>query len=521
MAVPAPLGPVVRTLELEPSEEAVAEAPPLELFRWEQGTADPNQIVPAPILEKLRASRTAREALNALFDGRLPDRFTAERTVAQMIAAIDALLTDQINAVLHHPQFQALEASWRGLEHLVNKASEGDPDGPRLAVKVLSVKWEEISRDFDRNNYDYDQSLLFTKVYDEAFGMPGGHPFGILVGDYQIHPNTAEPSDIDILRNICQVAAASFCPYLTAAAPEMMGLDRFSDLEASVEFDRLYSQPQFLKWNKLRESDDSRFAALTVPQVLMRMPYESGYRIDGFDFREDTSASDRSGYLWGNAAYALAGVVIRSFQNSSWLSDTSGAQRGIDGGGLVTGLPVPSVETDRERVVTKFTTDLLIDDRFERDLTDHGFLPLCPLLGTEWSAFLSSTTIQKPAVYDRPEATMNAKLTSYLRYVLSVSRFAHYLKVLARDRIGQTSEAEELQRFLNEWVAQYVTATDDVDMSDRSKYPLREANVTVAPRPGAPGVYDCTFFLRPHAEVESISAGLRLETKLAGVGSRR
>lgn len=520
MAAPAPLGPLVQTLELEPSAQEATEAPQ-QLFRWEQGTADPNQALPSPFLEKLRAARTVGEAVQALFDGRTPSLFVAQRTVAQLIAHIDGLITDQLNAVLHHPQFQSLEASWRGLEHLVSKVNEGDSDGPRVLVKVLTVKWEEIARDFDRNNYDYDQSLLFTKVYDEAFGMPGGHPFGVLVGDFEIRPNTAEPSDLEVLRSISQVAAASFCPYLSAAAPEMMGLDRFSNLEATVEFDQLYSQPQFLKWNKLRESPDSRFVTLTVPHVLMRMPYTSGYRIDGFDFREDTSAADRSGYVWGNAAYALAGVVIRAFQQSSWVTDTSGIQRGVDGGGLVTGLPVPSVETDKERVVTKFSTDLLIDDRFERDLTDHGFLPLCPLIGTEWAGFLSSTTIQKPAVYDRPEATMSAKLTSYLRYVLCVSRFAHYLKVLARDRIGQMSEARELQEYLNEWLAQYRTDMENLDAMDRAKYPLKDGHVTVAPRPGNPGVYDCIVYLQPHAEVESVSAGLTLETKLAGAGSRR
>ncbi len=519
MPLPAASSLVLQTVELE-APPVAAPLPTPELIRWEVGTVDGRPKAKPNPFPDFHAARTVGEALEALFGSRTPDRQAALDAIARLCAAIDAMLTDQLNAILHHRSFQALEASWRGLEHLTLQAVELDPDGPPVKVKVLNVSWREVERDFERAN-DYDQSQLFSKIYDDAFGMPGGKPFGVMLGDFEIRPNTAEPSDVDVLQHLSRVAAAAFCPFIAAASPEMIGLTRFTDMEASVPIERIYEQPNFIKWGRLRQTDDSRFVALTLPHVLMRLPYSSrGDRTDGFDFREDTSAPDRLGYLWGNAAYAMGGVLIRSFQQSNWLSDTSGVKRGQESGGLVVGLPAQSVETDPEDLIHKFSTDLLVDDHLERELSEYGFLPLSHLQGTQWMAFLSSTTIHKPQTFDRPIATMNARLCSYLRYVLCVSRFAHYLKVLARDRIGQLAEAGELEAFLNRWVSNYVTGSDDVDDETRAKRPLREAEVSVRPRPGAPGAYDCTFFLRPHFEMESISAGLRLETRLVGIGQR-
>ena len=475
-------------------------------------------------LHRFLTATSIEDGLLIWFDGDVP-RTVEElgRTLNCDIAQIDELLNLQINAVIHHPAFQRIEASWRGLRYLVDRL---DVDSA-AKVRVLNVSWKEVSRDMERA-IEFDQSQLFRKIYSEEFGVAGGEPFSVLIGDYEIRPFPSHDhphDDISTLRGISQVAAAAFAPFITAPHPSMFGLDDFGTLERSINLNRVFDQTEFLPWRRFREADeDSRFIGLTLPRVLSRTPYEDlglnhrgQVRVDSFRFQEDVSGPDRSKYLWGNASYAFAAVLVRSFQESGWLADIRGVRRGIEGGGLVTGLPVHCFQTDRDGVAMKSSTDVVITDMLEKTLGELGFIPLCQCQDTEYSAFYGNCSVQKPKPYDRLAATINARMTSTLQYTLCVSRFAHYLKVIGRDRVGSFAEASETERFLQEWLTKYVTVDDDASPQVKSRFPLREASVSVHEIPGQAGKYECVMHLRPHYELENLSAAVRLRSELSPV----
>ncbi|NOX52925.1 MAG: type VI secretion system contractile sheath large subunit [Planctomycetes bacterium] len=473
-------------------------------------------------LQRFLAEPSWQRSLLLWFGERLPrSREAAIRSLSRDIALIDDLLNDQINAVLHHPDFQRLEASWRGLKYLVDSV---DVEA-NVKIRVLSVSWRELTRDIERA-IEFDQSQLFRKVYSEEFGVAGGEPFGLLVGDYEIHPAPTPDhpyDDIGTLRGIAQVAAAAFAPFIAAAHPSMLGLDDFAELERPPNLDRVFQQKQFLPWNRFREAEeDSRYVGLTLPRVLWRTPYDDlasndcgGVSAGGFPFREDVSGPGRNKYLWGNAAYAFAAVVVRSFQETGWLADIRGVRRDVIGGGLVTGLAVHSFETDRRGIATKSSTDVIITDMLEKSLGDYGFIPLCPCKDAPYSAFYGNSSVQKPKTFDRLAASVNARISAMLQYTLCVSRFAHYLKVIARDRIGSFGEAQEIERHLQEWLAKYVTVDDDASPQVKCRFPLREAKVTVREIPGQAGKYECIMHLRPHYELEDLTMAVRLRSELA------
>ena len=367
------------------------------------------------------------------------------------IARLDALLTRQVEAILHHPRFQQLEASWRGLHYLTEEAEGAE----NVKIRVLSVSWDEIARDLERA-IEFDQSQLFRKVYSEEFGTPGGEPFGMLLGDYEIrpHPSADHPvDDVAALTAVSQVAAAAFAPFVAGVHPSMFGLDEFSELERPLNLSHAFDQLDYLKWNTFRKTEDARFAGLTLPRILLRLPYEDdGSRVDGFRFCENVSGPDRGGYLWGNAAYAVGAVAVRAFADTGWLAGIRGVERDVAKGGLVAGLPVHCFSTDKHGVAMKCSTDVIVTDYQEQELSDLGFIPLCPCADSEYSAFYSSPSVQQPRRYDELAATMNARLSAMLPYMLCASRFAHYLKVEVRDKIGSFSEASECEQYLNQWL---------------------------------------------------------------------
>jgi type VI secretion system protein ImpD len=439
------------------------------------------------------------------------------RELAQLlnhdIARLDALLSDQVNAILHHPQFQKLEASWRGLRYLVDRVEEGE----NIKIRVLNVSWREVCRDLERA-LEFDQSQLFRKVYNDEFGSPGGEPFGALLGDYQIchRPAADHPTDdLGALASISHVAAASFAPFITGTHPALFGLDSFTDMEQPLNLSRTFEQAEYMKWKAFRETEDARFVSLTLPHVLMRVPYkDDGSRADGFRFHEEVQAPDRSEYLWGNAVYAFGGVLIRAFSECGWLAGIRGVQRGIEGGGLVTGLPVHSFATDRDGIAPRSSTDAVVTDFQEKELGELGFMPLCACADTELSAFYGNQSLQKPKKYDDPIATANARVSSMLQYMLTVSRFAHYLKVIARDKIGSFTGPEPLEDLLSRWVGAYVTSNDDADMETKARFPLRDAQVQVRPHPAKPGTYVAVAHLRPHFQLDELVTTVRLATEL-------
>lgn len=428
--------------------------------------------------------------------------------LTRAVGELDHLLSAQVQVVLHHPDFQKLEGSWRGLRYLVEQTDPGE----NIKVRVLNVSHRELAKDFERA-IEFDQSQLFRKVYENEFGMPGGEPFGALVGDFEF---TNHPGDLAMLEQIGGVAAAAFAPFVAAAAPALFGLDDFSQLERGVDLEKAFAQLDYLKWRALRDKEDSRFVGLTLPRVLARLPYEDdGSRVDGFCFREDVSGPDRSKYLWTNAAYAFGAVLVRSFAKGGWLAHICGVERDTETSGLVPGLPVHSFSTDKRGVVPKTSTEVVITDQQEPDLSELGFIPLCSCKDSEYSAFYTCHSIQKPKAYDEAAATANAKISAMLKYIFCASRFAHYLKVIARDRIGSFTEAEECESMLQKWLVRYVVTDSQASALVKARLPLREARVHVAPRPGRAGSYFCTLHLWPHYELDELTATIRLTTELS------
>jgi type VI secretion system ImpC/EvpB family protein len=431
------------------------------------------------------------------------------------VASIDRVINDQVNAVLHHPSFQRLEASWRGLDFLV-RHQEGE-GAVAVKIKVMTVSWSELARDFDRA-IDFDQSELFRKIYENEFGSPGGEPFGVLIADYDVHPQPtagATYHDLDVLESIAGVAAAAFCPFFANASPSMFDLgDDFVGLQRTFDYAHVLKQTP--KWRSLTEHEDSRFIGLALPQVLMRLPYTAdSQRVDGFCFVEDVAGPTHAKYLWGGAVFALGAAIMRAFENSAWPADIRGVQRGVEGGGLVTGLLVDEPGTDSPGVAHKFSTDVVITDHLERELGDLGFIPLCHCYDTRYAAFYSVPSVQKPRVFDRAPAQANARLSSMMQYILCVSRFAHYIKVMGRDRVGSVTSSEQLERILDDWLKKYVTPDESASPQTKARYPLREARVQVRPKPGASGAYHCVIHLVPHYQLDEIAVRVRLTTEIS------
>ncbi len=431
------------------------------------------------------------------------------------IALIDALLTRQVNAILHHPAFQKLEASWRGLLYLVRQA----PDGENVKVRVLSITWKELVRDLERA-IEFDQSQLFRKVYNEEFGTPGGEPYSLLLGDYEIFPRPGPDhptDDMATLGGLASVAAAAFAPFVLGAHPAMLDLTSYTELELPLDLTRTFEQIEFLKWKALRDREDARFVGLTLPRVQARLPYrDDGSRADGFRFREEVSDPSRRQYLWGTAVYAFASVVVRAFAEYGWPAAIRGVQRGVTGGGLVTGLVIDSFGTDRNGLVPKSSTDGIITDALEKELGELGFIPLCHCQDTNLAAFYGNQSIQKPKVYDELPATVNARMSAMLQYMFCVARFAHYIKVITRDKVGSFATAADVEEYLRKWLMRYTTASDTSGPEIKARFPLREARVQITERPDKPGTYRSVIHLRPHYQLDQMISSVRLVAELAG-----
>jgi type VI secretion system ImpC/EvpB family protein len=452
--------------------------------------------------------------------GARPSRQQVVRLLVRDIARLDDLLNRQVNAILHHPDFQQFEASWRGLRYLVDHAAEAE----NVKVRVLQLSWRELAKDMDKA-LEFDQSQLFRKVYSEEFGTPGGEPFGLLVGDYVVRPRPGPghpTDDVLTLTGVASVAAASFAPFVTSAHPAFLDLEGFWELERPRNLEPTFAQPEYVKWRALRDAVDARFLGLTLPRVLMRLPYDGTgpARADGFPFREEVGAPDRAQYLWGNAAYAFGAVVIQAFGDCGWFADIRGVRPGQSGQGLAAGLPVQSFATDKAGVVPKCSTDVMLTEYQEKELADLGFMPLCHCPGTDLTAFFSNQSVQKPKVYDREAGTVNARLSAMLQYVLCVSRFAHYLKVMARDKVGEFSDPGGCETHLQRWLHNYTVANTEVDAETKARYPLRESRVEVKEVPGKPGSFQCLMHLQPHTQLDQVLASIRLVTQLSP-GRRR
>ena len=437
--------------------------------------------------------------------------------LAEDVAEIDERVSGQINEILHHRRFQQLEASWRGLEYLVKQA-DVDEDG-RIKVKALNVSWRELAKDAERAT-EFDMSQLFRKVYTEQFDMPGGEAFGVLIGDYEIHngPSAEHPEDdIEVLESIAGIAAAAFSPFVASMHPSFFGLESFAQFERPMNLTRILDQPEYVRWNALRRQEDARFIGLTLPRILLRLPYEDdGTREEPFRFREQVEGPSPypENYLWGTAGYAFAGILIRAFRDYGWLAAIRGFERGREGGGLVSGLPVHSLPTEKAGVALQGSTDLVIHDRLEKELSDLGFIPLCPCKDTPYSVFFGNQSVQRPVQHDEFDARMNAQISAMLQYILCASRFAHFLKIFVRDKIASFADSNRLQRLLHREIFRYVTPAEDASDADKARFPLRDAQIAIRERLDLPGAYSCEIHLLPHYQLDAVQATVTLRTEL-------
>jgi type VI secretion system ImpC/EvpB family protein len=497
IAIPSPARGLLDAV-LEATSAASSAAAPLERFLQEKSPAR----ALAQWLGAIPAYNTA--ALKQHIAQRL----------ARDIARIDRLLNAQVNAILHHPDLQKLEASWRSLYFLVHQVPEGSEK--QVKIKMLNVSWKELTRDLTVRTLEFDQSQLFRKVYSDEFGMPGGEPYSVLLGDYEVRhkPSADHPyNDLDTLAAISGVAAAAFAPFIASAHPALLELTSFADLAKPMDLSRTFDHLDYLKWKAFRKTDDARYVGLTLPHVLARTPYDDdSARTDGFRFKEDVAGHDRSKYLWGNACYAFGAVLIGAFVESGWLADIRGARRGNEiSGGMVAGLPVHHFTTDKRGVAPKCSTDTIITDAQEKELGMLGFIPLCHCQDTELAAFYGNQSLQEPKEYSENTASINARLSAMLQYILCAARFAHYVKVMGRDRVGSFARANELQNYLRNWLQNYITSNDKAG----PKFPLREGRVEVEELADKPGTYTCKMYLRPHYQLDQMATVLKMESTLA------
>ncbi len=450
-----------------------------------------------------RGKDLVKEFVNQVLDGQMSLSKDAEATISARIAQIDRLISIQLNEVLHHPSFQKLEATWRGIKYLMDQSETND----MLKIKVLNVSKKDLLRDLQRAP-EFDQSALFKKVYEEEFGVFGGAPFAAMVGDYEFGRG---PEDLELLEKIGQVASAAHAPFLSAASSGLLNLGDFTQLGAPRDMSKIFDSTEYAKWKSFRQSDDSRYVALTLPHILMRQPYgQETKQIEAFAYEEGVDGRDHSKYLWGNAAFGLAARMTSSFAKSGWCASI----RGVENGGLVEGLTAHNFRTDEGDVALKCPTEVTITDRREKELADQGFVPLVHCKGTDKAAFFSVQTVNKPKLYDKPEANANARLSAQLPYVMAMSRFAHYLKAMMRDKIGSTMSRGQAEDFLNRWVANYVIEDDNASPAAKAARPLREARIDVMTVPGNAGALRAVAFMRPHFQLDELTVSLRLVADL-------
>ncbi|MES2740884.1 MAG: type VI secretion system contractile sheath large subunit [Pseudomonadota bacterium] len=484
--------------------EASPQAAPLEMSEF--GSLLQKQFKPQSDKAKEAVEQAVRTLAEQALIGSAVISGDVLATIEGLIAQLDKKLTEQINLILHTPQFQSVESAWRGLHHLVNNTETDDT----LKIRVMNIAKPELGKSLKKfKGTAWDQSPIFKKMYEEEFGQFGGEPFGAIVADYYFD-NSAP--DVELLTSMSKVAAAAHAPFIAAAAPSVMLMQSWQELSNPRDLNKIFQTPEHAAWRSLRESEDARYVGLAMPRFLARQPYGAKTDpVEDFDFEEDTSAAGSLNYTWCNAAYAMAVNINRSFKQYGWCSRI----RGIESGGAVEGLPVHAFPTDDGGVAMQCPTEIAISDRREAELAANGFMPLVHKKNTDFAAFIGAQSLHKPAAYDDPDATANANLAARLPYLFATCRFAHYLKCIVRDKVGSFKERDEMQRWLTKWIMQYVDG-DPGNSSEatKSRKPLAAAEVVLEEVEGNPGYYASKFYLRPHYQLEGLTVSLRLVSKL-------
>ncbi|WP_395673222.1 type VI secretion system contractile sheath large subunit [Inquilinus sp.] len=460
----------------------------------------------------------AQELLRTLTEEALKGTVTYDRnltvTLNRAIAAIDQQMSRQLAAIMHNDKFRKLEGSWRGLHHLIQSSETS----AQLKIRVINVSKRDLYRDVSKA-VEFDQSQIFKKIYESEFGTPGGEPYGALIGDYEF---TNHPEDVELLQHMSQVSAAAFAPFISAAGPQLFGFNDYTELSRPRDLEKIFESQEYAKWRSFRESEDSRFVTLTMPRALARLPYGANTRrIEEFGYEEAPAdpngaprAMDHDNYCWMNAAYVMGARLTDAFAQYGWCT----AIRGAEGGGKVENLPFHTFVSDDGDPDHKCPTEIGITDRREAELSRLGFLPLCHYKNTDYAVFFGAQTTQKPKKYDRPEATANAAISARLPYMMATSRFAHYLKVMARDKVGSFLEASDCEAWLNRWIMNYVNSNKDAGQEMKAQYPLAEAKISVKEIPGSPGAYNAVAWLRPWLQMEELTTSLRMVARIPNVG---
>jgi type VI secretion system protein ImpC len=486
-------------------------APPAAATETTEGPSFLDQVVAATKqTPRDQAEGLVKTLVEQAMSGTVTFDKNLTRSIDNAVALIDRKLSDQLNAIMHHPKFSALEGSWRGLHYLVMNSETGTA----LKLQVLNLPKRELSRDLQRA-VEFDQSQLFKKIYENEFGMPGGEPYGALIGDYEW---TQHPEDIETLRLMSNVAAAAFAPFISAAGAGMFGFDKWPELAKPRDLAKIFETQDYTKWRSFRDSEDSRFVNLVLPRTLARLPYGAATKpIDEFNYEEApydeagaAKAMQHGDYCWMNAAYALGTKLTDAFAKFGFCT----AIRGAEGGGKVENLPYHVFTTDDGDLDGKCPTEIGITDRREFELSNLGFLPLCHYKNNDYSVFFGAQSVQKPKKYDRPEATANAAISARLPYIMATSRFAHYLKVMARDKVGSFMEAGDVERWLNRWINNYVNGNENAGQEMKARFPLREAKIEVREIPGRPGSYNAVAWLRPWLQMEELTTSLRMVARI-------
>jgi len=460
----------------------------------------------------------AEELLKALSEEALKGTVTWDKNLTQSftqaIAKIDEVMSKQLAAIMHTPEFTKLEGSWRGLHHLVMNSETGSS----LKIRLLNLSKRELFKDLDKA-VEFDQSQIFKKIYESEFGSPGGEPYGALIGDYEF---TNHPEDIGLLQNMSNVAAAAFAPFVTAPGPELFGFDSWEELSKPRDLEKIFEGTEYVKWRSLRDTEDARWLSMVMPRTLARLPYGAGTKpVEEFNFEEAPldetgvgTTTAHTDYCWMNAAYVQGTVMTRAFAQHGFCT----AIRGAEGGGRVEDLPTHVFKSDDGDMDIKCPTEVGITDRREAELSKLGFLPLCHYKNTDYAVFFGAQTVQKPKKYDTADATANAEISARLPYLMATARFSHYLKVIARDKIGSYMEADECETWLNRWISSYVNANAKASQTEKAAKPLREARIAVQEIPGAPGSYNAVAYLRPWLQMEELTTSMRLVAKVPSLG---
>jgi type VI secretion system protein ImpC len=444
-----------------------------------------------------------KEFLNHL---RQQGNITSTNVIAFIMARmnqIDELVSAQINEILHDQAFQKLEGSWRGLDYFVSKTETNS----KLKIRVLNISKSELFTDLIRAP-DFDQSEFFKKVYEDEYGTYGGEPFSCLVGDFEFSRSS---KDINLLEKIAEVAAAAHAPFIAAAHPRLFDLDGFHHISRPKDLNKTFQSLELAKWNSFRGKEEARYVALVLPRFLARLPYNSEESLsDEFIFIENIDGIDMQHFCWSNPAYALAQRITNAFAEFGWTA----AIRGVESGGIVEDLPAYGFRTIEGDFIIKCPTEATITDRREKELSEQGFIGLCYCKGTNYAAFFGTQTVQKKINYEDDSANANSLLSTRLPYILVASRFAHYIKVIMRDKIGSYATREQIELELNSWMSNYILLNDDAPQTAKAKHPLREGRIEVFDVPGSPGIYHAVVYLRPHFQMEELTASIRIVATL-------